>query len=182
MSKVFAFLADGFEEVEAIAVIDILRRAGVEVVTVSVMGRYEVRGSHAIDVKADAVYERCRVSDGDLLFLPGGGLGTENLYNCLALRKELRSYLERGKRVAAICAAPSILGRNGLLKGKKATCYPGFEETLAGAEYTRQGVITDGAITTARGMGFAVYLGLELVGLLVSREKESEIRESIQHP
>lgn len=182
MSKVYAFLADGFEEVEAIAVIDVLRRAGAEVVTVSIMGRYEVRGAHAIDVRADAIYEKCRVADGDLLFLPGGGLGTENLYNCRALRKDLHTYLEQGKRVAAICAAPSILGRNRLLNVKKATCYPGFEETLVGAEYTRQGVVTDGQITTARGMGFAVDLGLELAGLLFGRERAMEIKESIQHP
>ncbi|HIS55452.1 MAG: DJ-1 family glyoxalase III [Lachnospiraceae bacterium] len=182
MSRVYAFLADGFEEVEAIAVIDVLRRAGAEVVTVSVMGRYEVRGSHSIDVRADALYEKCRVADGDLIFLPGGGLGTENLYNCRALKKDLHTYLEQGKRVAAICAAPSILGRYGLLEGKKATCYPGFEETLAGAQYTRQGVVTDGLITTARGMGFAVDLGLELTGLLFGKEKERDIKESIQHP
>ena len=181
MSKVYAFLADGFEEVEAVAVIDFLRRANVDVTTFSVMNRFEVNGSHNIIIKADKLIEEADWSEADVLFLPGGMPGTLNLGACSRLTDQIKQFFKEGKRIAAICAAPSVLGQLHILEGKKATCYPGFEDKLLGAEHVKDGVVTDGTITTARGMGYAVDLGLELVKLLVGQETSDEIRESIQY-
>ena len=182
MSKVSAFMADGMEEVECLAVVDMLRRGGVEVQTVSVMGRRQVTGSHRIEIQADCVFEEADFSDSDVLFLPGGVPGTPNLAAHEGLCSLLKKFAAEGKRLAAICAAPSVLGGLGLLAGKTATCYPGWEDQLLGAAYTRQGVITDGNITTARGVGFAIDLGIELVRLLEGEEKAASVKESIQHP
>ena len=182
MSKVSAFMADGMEEVECLAVVDMLRRGGIEVQTVSVMGRRQVVGSHQIEIGADRTFEEADFADSELLFLPGGVPGTPNLAAHEGLCGLLREFGSKGKRLAAICAAPSVLGGLGLLEGKTATCYPGWEDQLAGAVYTRQGVITDGNVTTARGVGFAIDLGIELVRLLAGEEKAAALKESIQHP
>lgn len=182
MGKVYAFMADGMEEVECLAVVDMLRRAGVPTVTVSVMGTKTVTGSHQVTLQADTVFEDETFADADLLFLPGGVPGTPNLAAHAGLADLLKKHAAEGRRVAAICAAPSVLGNLGLLEGKQATCYPGWEEYLRGAVYTGQGVITDGTVTTGRGVGFAVDLGLELVRLLRGEEKYREIKGSIQHP
>ncbi len=181
MSTVYAFLADGFEEVEALAVIDILRRGQVDVTTFSVMEGIEVKGSHNIIVKADKMIADAEWSKADLLFLPGGMPGTLNLGACDTLTEQLKTFFKEGKRVAAICAAPSVLGELHILEGKKATCYPGFENKLLGADHVKDGVITDGTVTTARGMGYAVDLGLELLSLLVNPEVSNDIKESIQY-
>lgn len=177
---IYAFLANGLEEVECLAVVDILRRAKEEVKLVSITGDYEVTGSHSITIKADALIGDVDFAEADLLFLPGGLPGTTNLGNCHELCAQLKQFHRDGKRVAAICAAPSVLGGLGILQGKKATSYPGFEEQLLGAVYTGAGVVTDGNVTTARGLGYAIELGLELVALLQSREKSDAIREAIQ--
>ncbi len=182
MSKVSIFMADGMEEVECLAVADMLKRGGVTVQTVSVMGRPEVTGSHGFTVIADKIFEDADIADSDLLFLPGGMPGTLNLEAHEGLCSWLKKFAAQGKRLAAICAAPSVLGDLGLLEGRTATCYPGFEDHLKGASYTSQGVVTDGMITTGRGVGFAIDMGLELVSLLVSPEKAASVRESIQHP
>ncbi|CVI73184.1 Chaperone protein YajL [Clostridiales bacterium CHKCI001] len=181
MNKVYAFLADGFEEVEALAVIDILRRADVDVTTFSIMDDLDVKGAHNIVVKADKMIDDADWEKADLLFLPGGMPGTLNLAACDVLTEQVKQFFDGGKRIAAICAAPSVLGELHILKGKKATCYPGFEDKLLGAEHVTDGVITDGTVTTARGMGYAVDLGLELVKLLIGQETSDEIRESIQY-
>lgn len=181
MSKVYAFLADGFEEVEALAVIDLLRRAKVDVTTYSIMNDLEVTGSHNITVKADQMIDQVDWDQADLLFLPGGMPGTLHLGSCEQLTGQLKAAFKEGKRIAAICAAPSVLGELHILEGKKATCYPGFEEKLLGAEHVTDGVVTDGTVTTARGMGFAVDLGLELIRLLVSEQVSNEIKDSIQY-
>ena len=155
--KVYTFLTDGFETVEALAVIDILRRAGIEVETVSITGNEQVCSAQNITVKADT------------LFKP--------------LLKLLEKHHAEGGRIAAICAAPSILGHLGILNGKKATAFPGFEKDLTGAEVLTAPVkvVTDGNITTARGMGASIELGLELVRLLISEEKAQEIGQSVQY-
>lgn len=179
MKKVYAFIADGSEEVECLAVVDILKRGGAEVVLTSVGGKTVV-GSHGIKIIADTTFDECDFSDADALFLPGGMPGTKNL----AAHKGLCNLLLSAKdvRLAAICAAPSVLGRLGLLRGKTATCFPGFEEELIGAKYSPVGVVTDGNITTARGLGFAVDLGLELLGLLEGKATAEKVKSAIQHP
>ena len=152
MKKVFAFLADGFEEVEALAVIDLLKRAKIDTVMVSIMDTLTVTGAHKIQVIADKLYSEIDYKEADLLFLPGGGTGTKNLKAHKELAAALLDFAaDENKRIAAICAAPSVLGSLGILKGKKATCYPGFEEQLLGAEVVTDGVVTDGRITTAKG-------------------------------
>lgn len=181
MSKVCAFLADGLEEVECLAVVDILRRAEVEVTLVSISNHLEVTGSHNITIKADVLFKDAKFSNADLLFLPGGMPGTKNLGEHKELSDLLLEFDKSGKRIAAICAAPSVLGTLHLLTGKTATCYPGFEDKLIGATRTSAGVITDKNITTARGLGFAIDLGLELVSLLEGNEMSNEIKSAIQY-
>ena len=182
MAKVYAFLADGLEEVECLAVCDVLKRAGAEVEMVSVNDGREVVSSHRVRIICDSsMGEKEGFEDGDVLFLPGGMPGTVNLMNCTELKKALKSQYEKKKRIAAICAAPSVLGMMGFLEGRKATCYPGFEDKLKGAVYTKTGVVTDGNITTARGLGYALDLGLELVRLLYSEERAAEVKASIQY-
>lgn len=182
MSKVSVFMADGMEEVECLAVVDMLRRGGVETETVSVMDSLWVAGSHGITVKADKLFAEGAFADSDLLFLPGGVPGTPNLAAHEGLCALLKEFAAGGKRLAAICAAPSVLGGLGLLEGKKATCYPGWEEKLTGAQCTGAGVVTDGTVTTGRGVGFAIDLGLELVRLLEGEERFLEVKAAIQHP
>ena len=182
MSKISAFLAEGMEEVECLAVVDIARRAGIEVEMVSVSGGRAVTGSHGITVLADVTFEDATFDESDVLFLPGGLPGVTNLAAHEGLRALLPRFAAQGKRLAALCAGPSVLGGLGLLRGRTATCYPGWEERLEGAHYTPQGVVTDGNVTTARGLGFAIDMGLELVRLLKDEEKAAEIKRAIQHP
>lgn len=182
MSKVSVFMAEGMEEVECLAVVDMLKRGGVETETVSVMDSVMVTGSHGITVKADRLFADQGFADSDLLFLPGGVPGTPNLAAHEGLCALLKEFAAGGKRLAAICAAPSVLGGLGLLQGKKATCYPGWENKLAGARCEKDGVVTDGLITTGRGVGFAIDMGLELVRLLEGEERFLEVKQSIQHP
>ena len=182
MAKVSAFLAPGLEEVECLAVVDVLRRAGVCVDLVSISEDRCVTGSHGICIVADTLLGETDFEDTDCLFLPGGMPGTENLYACGPVCALLRRFAAEGKRIAAICAAPSVPGRLGLLEGRRATCYPGREAQLQGAEATGEGVVTDGPFTTARGLGFAIDLGLELAALLVSPEKAQAVKAVIQHP
>lgn len=178
---VYAFLADGTEEVECLAVVDLLRRAGIETKMVSVAESREIVGSHGIRIVCDEQIDRADLSGADVLFLPGGMPGTLHLGACKKLTDALTAQFDAGRRVAAICAAPSVLGGLGILKGKRATCFPGFEDKLEGAEHTSQGVVTDGTVTTARGLGYALDLGLELIRLLISAEKAAEIKAKIQY-
>lgn len=181
MKKVFAFLADGFEEVEALAVIDLLKRAKVDTVMVSIMDTLTVTGAHKIQVIADKLYSEIDYKEADLLFLPGGGTGTKNLKAHKELADALLDFAANDtKRIAAICAAPSVLGLLNILNGKKAVCYPGFEEQLLGAEVVADGVVTDGRITTAKGMGVSIELGLELISLLIDKETSDTIKGQIQ--
>ena len=175
MAKVYVFFADGMEEIEAVTPVDLLRRAGHEVVTVSVMGRREIRGAHNMQILADEVLAGQDCADGDLLVLPGGGEGTENLGACEPLRRILMDRFVDGKKLAAICAAPSVFGGMGLLKGRKAVVYPGMEDTLIGAQPQDVSAVTDGQITTGRGPGAALAFALELIRVMDGAEKAEEI-------
>lgn len=179
MEQISVFLADGFEEIEGLTVVDILRRAGLRVDTVSVTGEWIIRGSHQIDVQADCLFEEMDFSETDMLVLPGGMPGTRNLMNHKGLQELLRAYHEKGRYIAAICAAPSVFGRLGFLKGRRACCYPSFEEKLEGAEVVQEPVSVDGHIITSRGMGTAIPFALKLTALLCGEEKADEISRSI---
>lgn len=181
MGKVYAFLADGFEEVELLAVSDVLMRGGQEVKFVSVTEKKEVASTHQIKLQADFDFSEVNCKEADILFLPGGMPGTRNLEAHEGLLAALKNAHRENKRIAAICAAPSVLGSLGILEGKKATCYPGFESKLKGAVYTDQGVITDGNVTTARGLGYALDMGLELLKLLTDESQARQIKEAIQY-
>ena len=142
MARVYAFVADGMEEVECLAVCDCLRRAKVDVKLVSIMGRKMVTGSHGFKIEADCLFEEIG-DDADVLFLPGGLVGTNNLKAHRGLAEMLKAHAAAGKRLAAICAAPSVLGELGLVEGHRATCYPGFENQMKGADCRGDGVVTD---------------------------------------
>ena len=177
---VYVMLADGFEEIEAFLPIDLMRRAGVEVLTVSLTDTTTVRGSHNIVTEADVTIDKLKVTElPKLIMLPGGMPGAQNLANSSALAALLCTCCEAGGLIAAICAAPFVLGRLGLLEGKQATCYPGYEEHLLGAKMTNKRIVRDGNIITAMGMGVSTEFGLLLVQLLTNLETAEHIRESI---
>lgn len=182
MPKVYAFLANGTEETELLCVVDILRRAGIETTLVSVEGK-TVASSHGVGIIADATIENCSLDDADMLFVPGGMPGTETLAANKTLISAIGAQLRKGKRVAAICAAPAlVLAANGFLDGKKATCFPTFADRMKGCDHKPTArVVTDGNITTARGMGCSVDLGLELVKLLKSEQAAEEVKSKIQY-
>lgn len=182
MAKIYVFLADGCEEIEALTPVDIFRRAGEDVETVSIMGRREVTGSHKITIQADKKIEDGTFDDGDLLFLPGGMPGTLNLGANEQLKELILSYNRQGKRLAAICAAPSVLGGLGVLEGKQAVCFPGFEEQLKGAEVLRVPAVTSDNVTTGRGMGAAVDFALEVLKQLQGADAAAQMAEKIVYP
>ena len=182
MKKVVVFLADGFEEVEGLTVVDLLRRAGAVVETVSVMGKLQIDGAHGIQVEADELFEKAFFDDAELLVLPGGMPGTLHLKEHKGLADLLCKFNEKGKRIAAICAAPTVFGALGLLKKKAACCYPGMEEQLNCKEAKFCSFVTDGNITTSRGMGTSILLGLELVKLLKDEETSKKLAEAIMMP
>ena len=177
--KAMVFLADGFEEIEAIAPIDIMRRAGIEVTTISVTATKEVSGAHDILLQADCLFGQIDFSNADLLFLPGGMPGTKNLEAHDGLKQLLLKHANEGKKLAAICAAPSILGKLGLLKGKEAVCFPGFEETLKGAILSDKKVVQSGNIITGKAAGAAVEFGLKLVENLKGKSAAEQVGSSI---
>jgi len=181
MAKVYEFLANGFEEVEALAPVDILRRGGIEVKMVSVTGSNLVESSHGVVVKADLLFENITdFSDADLLMLPGGMPGSKNLNEHNGVRKALKEQFEKGKRVAAICAAPLVLASVGLLKGKKATIYPGMESYLGeDAEYTGALVQEDGNVTTGAGPAASFPYGYKLLSYFLPAEKVEEIKKGM---
>lgn len=180
---IYVYLADGFEETEMTAPLDIIRRAGLEAKTISVTGKKEVTGSHGITVIADLLesdpgYD---INRAELVLLPGGMPGTIGLENSECVRRAVTYAAENGLYIAAICAAPSILGKMGLLKGLKAVCYPGFEKYLEGAVAPCEGTVcvTDGKFITAAGMGAAVEFGLTIVMALCGKETAEKIRDGI---
>lgn len=153
MEKVYEFLADGFEEIEALGPVDVLRRGGVEVKTVSISSSLTVTSAHGIKVQADMLLAGADLGDADLLLIPGGMPGAQNIDECEEVRRALLAQNAAGKRIGAICAGPMVLGHLGILNGKRATCYPGFDKELAGAEYTADPVTVDGNIVTGKGPG-----------------------------
>ncbi len=178
----YAFLAKGFEEVEAIAAIDVIRRAEIEIYTVGI-GSKIVSGSHNIPVFCDLDESEAKIDDSvDGILLPGGMPGTLNLENNETVNKFIDYCVENNKLVCAICAAPSILGHKGILEGKKAVCFPGFESELKGAELSSEFVVVDGNIITAKGMGSAVDFGLNIVEYFKGKEKTAALRASLQCP
>lgn len=177
--RVCVFLADGFEEIEGLTVVDLLRRADVEVTTVSVTGAKTVHGAHGIDVQADKLFEEVTYDNQDMAVLPGGMPGTRNLSKHEGVKKVLEQFYREKKYLAAICAAPSVLGKYGILKGRRATSYPGFEDALAGAEYVYEEVVADDFIITSRGMGTSIAFALMLIEKLSDKEKADVIARSI---
>lgn len=176
---VYVFLANGFEEIEALTCVDLLRRADIQVKTVSVMEEKLVYGAHGIGVEADilfkeGLYDRCA-----MLILPGGMTGTENLCNHRELNEELKAFANAGKPVAAICAGPQVLARAGLLKGHRATIYPGLEAELLDAEVSERPVVVSGNIITSRGPATAMEFALTLIEFLTGTQKAEEVSESL---
>ncbi len=179
---IYLFLADGFEEIEALATVDVLRRGGLDVLTAGVGGK-TVTGSHNITVNADVSEDEILLnSDLQAVILPGGMPGTLNLEKSAAVKKALEYSYSGGGYVCAICAAPSVLGKRGMLKGKNATCFPGFEQYLEGANYSPSPVVTDGNVITAKGAGCAVDFGLAILSALLGADDAAKIRESMQCP
>ncbi len=179
MAKTLIFLATGYEDVEMLTVVDMLRRAGIEINMVSITGELEVTSSHNVVIKADELFEDADIDSADMLILPGGLVGTQNLLAYKPLTDKLIEFNNSGKSLAAVCAAPSILGALGILKGKNATCYPGFEEKLIGAKYQKKPVVTDGNIITSRGMGTCIDFSGEIITMLDSVQKAEEIKAKI---
>lgn len=177
---VYVFLADGFEEIEAVTPIDILLRAGLTVKTVAV-GASPITGAHGISITADMDIGEVCLDEAELIILPGGMPGTKNLENSDAVRTIVRRAHEKNIPVSAICAAPSILGHMGLLAGKSATCFPGFEDALEGAYVKEESVVADGSIITARGAGCAAEFGFTLAAMLAGEETAAQLRRSMQY-
>ena len=176
---IYMFLADGFEEVEALCPLDVLRRAGLEVTTVGI-GKDTITGSHGITIQADIPDVLYRDSSPDMIILPGGMPGSTNLDESKTVDAALRAGARKGAFLCAICAAPMVLGKRGYLEGKRAICYPGFEEYLKGAEVNGgDTVVRDGNIITAKGMGVALDFGLELVRALKDDGTAEKIKASV---
>jgi 4-methyl-5(b-hydroxyethyl)-thiazole monophosphate biosynthesis len=180
MKKILVFLATGFEEIEAITPIDVWRRAGFEVKTISVTGEKTVTGSHGISIVADSVFEKPICREADLLFLPGGMPGSANLDKHEGLRSVIHDFYNEGKYLTAICAAPFVLGHNGILKNKTATCYPGYEKELIGANVTGNSIEKDGKIITGKGPGVAMQFALEVVSVLKSNSDADKLADQMQ--
>ncbi|MDE6349168.1 MAG: DJ-1/PfpI family protein [Bacteroides sp.] len=179
MGTVYVFFADGFEEIEAFTAVDVMRRAGVNVEMVTVTPDEIVKGAHGVSVLCDKNVVNCDFFDADLILLPGGMPGAATLETCVELRKLIQHFAQEQKPIAAICAAPMVLGKLGVLKGRKATCYPGFESYLEGAECTGALVERDGNIITGKGPGAAMEFAFAVVELLKGKEKVLELKEAM---
>jgi 4-methyl-5(b-hydroxyethyl)-thiazole monophosphate biosynthesis len=176
---VYLILANGFEETEAVTVVDILRRADIQIKTVSIMEDRLVYGAHGMGLEADTLFKEVDFGTCSMAVLPGGMPGTLNLCNYKPLSEELMALNNEGKPLAAICAAPMVLGRLGLLKGKRATIYDGMEEELAGADYINKDVVADKGIITSKGPGTAMIFALSLVAYIKGEEKAAEVRAAL---
>ena len=172
--KVYIFLADGFEDIEGLTVVDLLRRAGIDIKTVSIKETTRIQTSHGITMLTDAIFAETDFADADMLVLPGGMPGTKYLAGYKPLIDLLTDFNNKGKKIAAICAAPSVFSGLGFLKGRKATSYPSFMEVTS-----EDSVVVDGNITTSRGLGTAVDFALSLISQLENEEKAKEIAESV---
>ncbi|MCR4605329.1 MAG: DJ-1/PfpI family protein [Eubacterium sp.] len=172
-------LADGFETVEALMTVDILRRGGVEVTTASITENLEVVSSQDITVKADTTISGQKAADYDVFILPGGQPGTTNLSHSDDVKRLLEEATSAGKKIAAICAAPTVFGQYGYLEGKKACCYPGLEEQLTGGTVTMNPVTIDGNVITSRGLGTALDFALAILEEISSHAKAAMIKKSV---
>ena len=179
MSKVAIFLATGFEEIEALTVVDLLRRAGIEISMVSITGERQVTSSHKVQVTADQLIEEVDFDSLDMLVLPGGMPGTKNLEACEVLMKQVEAFDRKGKCISAICAAPSILGHRGMLKGRNACSFPEFESHLEGAHVTHNEVEVSDHITTSRGMGCTIAFGLAIVERFLGKETAENLGKKV---
>lgn len=179
MIKVSVLLADGFEEIEALTVVDLLRRAQIYVDTISVKDDYTVHGAHGINVQTEDLFEEVNFVESDMIVLPGGMPGTTYLCEHEGVRRVVKDFAAEGKLIGAICAAPLVLGDLGLLKGKRITCYPDVEKEIQGAVMLRTQVAVDGNIITSRGVGTAIAFALKLIEVLAGEEKSREIAEAI---
>lgn len=169
MHNVTVHLATGFEEIEAVSIIDVLRRAEINVNVVSLTGELEVIGSHNIRIIADSLFDDVDFHEVDMIVLPGGMPGANNLNVHVGLREQILNFHEKQKKLAAICAAPMVFGNLGILKDVKATCYPGFENQMHGAIATGEDVEVSGHIITGKGAGVAMKFALKIVELLKSK-------------
>ena len=177
---VYVFLADGFEEIEALAPVDILRRGGVEVSTVGV-GKKTVAGAHGIPILCDLSEDEMNLENMEAVVLPGGMPGTLNLQKSEAVKSALHFAAQGEKLIGAICAAPSILGKAGLLKGKRATCFPGFEKYLEGAEICDLPAVIDGNIITSRGAGAALEFGFSILAAIKGDSAADKLRLDMKY-
>lgn len=179
MSKLGIFMADGCEEIEGLTVVDLIRRAGIEIEMISVSGEKTVTGSHKIAFQTDVSKADADYASYDGIVLPGGMPGTTNLMEDDTVNRVIKEFATSGKLVAAICAAPSVLGNAGLLEGKKATCYPGVESKLTGADFVTDPVAKDGNIITSRGLGTAIEFAAEIVAYLLDESAAKSLKESV---
>ncbi len=179
MNQVYIFLADGFEEIEGLTVVDLLRRAEIQIDMISITGKKQVVGAHGIKVETDYLYEEVNIEEADMLVLPGGMPGTKNLAAHAELCSQLKAFHQAHKGVAAICAAPMVLGKHGILEGKRAVCYPGFEEYLKGATVEKLEVVTDGNVITSRGLGTAIEFASAIITHFIGEEKAQEIKDCV---
>jgi len=175
---IYMFLAEGFEEIEALCPLDLMRRAGLSVTTVG-LGSTSITGAHGITVKADMADVDFADANPEMIFLPGGMPGTLNLAASEVVKQAILHAHETGAYIAAICAAPSILGDMGLLVGKEAICYPGFEDRLVGATVSKNRVVSDGKILTAAGMGVALDMGLKIVEIFRGKAVAADLRHAV---
>jgi 4-methyl-5(b-hydroxyethyl)-thiazole monophosphate biosynthesis len=175
---IYMFLANGFEEIEALCPLDLMRRASLDVTTVGIGGKY-ITGAHGITVEADVTDNEFCADKMEMIFLPGGMPGTLNLAASKVVTDAIRTALENDAYIAAICAAPSILGDMGLLVGKQAVCYPGFEDRLTGAVIPECKVVLDGKILTAKGMGAAMEMGLKIVEIFCGKKAADDLKHAV---
>jgi len=182
MAKVYEFLADGFEEIEGLAPVDILRRGGVDIKTVSITGSELVETSHGVTIKADLKFEDIsNFDDADMMLLPGGMPGATNLNNHTLLKEVLLEQNTKGKRIGAICAAPMVLGGLGLLKGKKATCSPGFQKYMTDAHYTAELFQIDGNIITGEGPAATLPYAYKILSFFIGEKATEDLQEKMQY-
>jgi len=178
---VYVMLADGFEEIEALAVVDVLRRANINVFTVSVTDKTNVTGAHKIQITADLTIKEAALEDADMVVLPGGLPGAQNLYDSSILEKALESRAKKQKWIAAICAAPFVIGRRGYLEGKEAICFPGFEKDLKGAKIVNQKVVISDNFITSKGPGTALDFAFAIVSVLKDKDTAATLAGKMQY-
>lgn len=179
MGKVCIFFGTGYEEIEALTVVDLLRRARIDTEMISITGEEAVTGSHGVTVKTDKLFDEVDFEEVDMIVLPGGMPGTKNLEAFEPLMEQVEVFFKTGKYISAICAAPSILGHRGMLKGKKACSFPEFESHLEGAEVTKNAAETSENIITGRGMGCAIDFGLAIVKKLQGKEAAAALADKV---